>query len=327
MRLSAGSCAPFTTARTGAKALASVCLDRRSALIGLSRHRQLCVMAVAATNDNLLIVGPGVLGSCLGKLWKDKIPDSRVVGQTLSTTSHERLKKLGIEPRTAAQAGGDKFSYVCFSAPPSGSEDYAKEVEVALSFWDGTGSFVFTGSNGLSAVDDGGDADEDSPVSPLGKSPGNDKLLNAEKATLAAGGNVIRLVGLYHRNRGAHTFFLKMGKVPRWGGYVVNLIHYEDAAGIVLAALSMGEKLRGKVLLGADNHPVTFQDMMAAVTASPVWGGGVVEFTGTPETGGRGKRVNNDKTRALLGWRPKYESFEAFAAAGADDFYSTSGLY
>lgn len=32
------------------------------------------------------------------------------------------------------------------------------------------------------------------------------------------------------RRRGAHTFFLRQGEVARWGGYTVNLIHYEDAA-------------------------------------------------------------------------------------------------
>ena len=35
--------------------------------------------------------------------------------------------------------------------------------------------------------------------------------------------------------RGAHTFFLKMGKVGRWAGYTVNLIHYEDAAELAAA--------------------------------------------------------------------------------------------
>ena len=35
--------------------------------------------------------------------------------------------------------------------------------------------------------------------------------------------------------RGAHTFFLRMGKVPRWGGYTVNLIHYEDATRLAAA--------------------------------------------------------------------------------------------
>lgn len=35
---------------------------------------------------------------------------------------------------------------------------------------------------------------------------------------------------LYLLYRGPHTFFLKQGKVQRWPGYLVNLIHYEDAA-------------------------------------------------------------------------------------------------
>ena len=49
--------------------------------------------------------------------------------------------------------------------------------------------------------------------------------------------------------RGAHTFFLRMGKVPRWGGYTVNLIHYEDAARLAAAVsrrlpLSCGRLVR-----------------------------------------------------------------------------------
>lgn len=35
--------------------------------------------------------------------------------------------------------------------------------------------------------------------------------------------------------RGAHTFFLRQGQVSRWGGYTVNLIHYEDAASLCVA--------------------------------------------------------------------------------------------
>ena len=35
--------------------------------------------------------------------------------------------------------------------------------------------------------------------------------------------------------RGAHTFFLRQGQVARWGGYTVNLIHYEDAASLCVA--------------------------------------------------------------------------------------------
>ncbi len=46
---------------------------------------------------------------------------------------------------------------------------------------------------------------------------------------------MLRLVGLYHKTRGAHTFFMKAGDVARPGGYVVNLLHYEDAAGLAAA--------------------------------------------------------------------------------------------
>ncbi len=39
-----------------------------------------------------------------------------------------RLKALGLQPRTKAEAGDRKFPFVAFCAPPSGSEDYAEEV-------------------------------------------------------------------------------------------------------------------------------------------------------------------------------------------------------
>jgi hypothetical membrane protein len=39
------------------------------------------------------------------------------------------------------------------------------------------------------------------------------RLLGAEGAALAAGGNVLRLVGLYHAGRGPHTFFIKQASV------------------------------------------------------------------------------------------------------------------
>ena len=61
------------------------------------------------------------------------------------------------------------------------------------------------------------------------------RLLFGERAALDAGGCVVRLVGLYHSLRGAHTFFLRAGQVDRWGGYTINLIHYEDAASLCLA--------------------------------------------------------------------------------------------
>lgn len=98
-----------------------------------------------------------------------------------------------------------------------------------------------------------------------GKAAGTDKLLGAEAAVLAAGGNVVRYVGLYHTQRGAHTFFFKAKEIQRPGSYVVNLLHYEDAASLAAAVLAAGSKFRGKAFIGCDDEPVTFQARVAAV--------------------------------------------------------------
>ena len=71
-------------------------------------------------------------------------------------------------------------------------------------------------------------------------------------------------------HRGAHTFFLRQGDVPRWGGYTVNLIHYEDAAALCLAVLQGtgagtpeggggAQHHRSRTFLGCDGAPVTFE--------------------------------------------------------------------
>lgn len=72
---------------------------------------------------------------------------------------------------------------------------------------------------------------------------------------------MVRLVGLYHAQRGAHTYFLKVGQVPRPGDNIVNLLHYEDAARLAVAVLAgQGQgPYRGRVFMGCDNHPITFR--------------------------------------------------------------------
>lgn len=47
-------------------------------------------MAVQASSQDLLVVGPGVLGSYLGVLWKEAFPGSTVTAQTNTENSHAR---------------------------------------------------------------------------------------------------------------------------------------------------------------------------------------------------------------------------------------------
>merc|ERR1711963_1258812 len=82
---------------------------------------------------------------------------------------------------------------------------------------------------------------------------------------------------------------------------------------------------REQVFVGCDGVPVTFQDMMDATVATGKYEGGCV-FTGQ-EGDDKGKRVSNLKTKAALGWEPKYKSFVSFMEAGAEDSYTTSGLF
>lgn len=289
-------------------------------------------------HQDLLIIGPGVLGSFLGTLWVHDFGTGTVCGQTKTETNHEKLKRLGIHPMctsigtapgTAAQEGHrKKFANVVYCAPPSGSDDYVADIQTALdTLWDGTGNFVFTSSAGVYNIDDGSECDESAPTVPLGKERRTDVLLLAEQAVLNAGGCVVRLVGLYHRNRGPHTFFLKQGEVPRWGGAVVNLIHYEDAARLVFAvAKGQGssdneKRYRSRVFLGCDGVPVTFSDMMQAIEASGQLPGKVT-FTGE-EGPSKGKKMSNNLTRQQLGWEPVYGTgIQGFFANGGEDWYS-----
>lgn len=57
-----------------------------------------------------------------------------VVGQTNTTARHEDLKAAGIVPVVKdGPHNTEKFPYVIFCAPPSGSSDYAAEVRLAIS--------------------------------------------------------------------------------------------------------------------------------------------------------------------------------------------------
>ena len=162
------------------------------------------------TPDDLLVVGPGVLGGLVAARWATAHPTAAVVGQTNSTTSHARLASLNIVPRVNGDAeagaptpGAGPWPHVLFAAPQSGSPDYVASIRAALALWDATstGAFVHTGSAAVFAEDGGGDCGEESALVPRGASPRTDVLLDAEDAVLSAGGCVLRLAGLYHKQR------------------------------------------------------------------------------------------------------------------------------
>nr|XP_043627982.1 uncharacterized protein LOC122599520 [Erigeron canadensis] len=255
--------------------------------------------------SDLLIVGPGVLGRLVAEKWREEHPGCQITGETVTTDHHDELIKMGITPTIKGVKRDHKFPFVIFCAPPSRSSDYAGEVGAAASLWNGEGSFLFTSSSAPYDRYDNGDCYEDSPVVPVGKSPRTDILLKAEKSALDAGGCVVRLAGLYKVDRGMHLYYLRVGTVEANPDHLVNLIHYEDAASLSVAILK--KKLRGRLFLGCDNHPVSRQEVMDLVAKSGKFENTFVGFTGTD--GVLGKKLNNSRTREEIGWEPKYTSF------------------
>ncbi|GLT59648.1 hypothetical protein SLA2020_324560 [Shorea laevis] len=249
----------------------------------------------AVGKNDLLIVGPGVLGRLVAEKWREEHPGCQVYGQTMTTDHHDELIKMGINPLLKGTKT-QQFPYVIFCAPPSRTLDYPGDVRMAALGWSGEGSFLFTSSSAPFDCSDNGPCDEDTPVVPIGGSAKTDVLLKAEQVVLE------------FSDRGAHTYWLKKGTVEARPDHILNLIHYEDAASLSVAILK--KKFRGRIFLGCDNHPLSRQETMDLVNRSGKFSKKFEAFTGT--NGPLGKKLNNSKTRQELGWEPKYPSFAHF---------------
>ncbi|XP_077240538.1 uncharacterized protein LOC143881383 [Tasmannia lanceolata] len=278
-----------------------------SALGAPNEDLEVSSSGLVGAND-LLIVGPGVLGRMVAEKWREEHPGYQIFGQTMTTDHHDELIKVGINPCLRGSKAIHQFPYVIFCAPPSQSVDYPGDVRMAASNWSGEGSLLFTSSTAVYDCNDNGLCDEDSQIFPIGRSPRTDVLLKAENAVLEFGGCVLRLAGLYKSDRGAHVYWLEKGTVGFRPDHILNLIHYEDAAALSIAILK--KKFRSQIFLGCDNHPVSRQEVMDYVSKSGKFSKKFEGFTGTDDP--LGKQLNNSKTRTEIRWEPKYASFSHF---------------
>lgn len=56
-------------------------------------HASSSSVQLEPSGQDLLVVGPGVLGSYVGILWQQQHPSATVVGQTNSTANHDRYSR------------------------------------------------------------------------------------------------------------------------------------------------------------------------------------------------------------------------------------------
>jgi nucleoside-diphosphate-sugar epimerase len=155
---------------------------------------------------------------------------------------------------------------------------------------------------------------EGSPVADPSKNPRSARLITAEKVVLDNHGACIRLAGLYTLSRGAHNFWMTSGKdISGRADGIINQLHYDDAAGAVLAALSAGSSVvSGNVFLISDGHPMTRKEICESALKNKKYEGlGMPKFLGTDKDP-IGKIYDGSASNKALKWDPRYESFDAF---------------
>jgi hypothetical protein len=231
------------------------------------------------TVHDLWVVGAGTLGESICRQYKQQHPHASVVGETATPNRHDRMNSFGVIPRLrASRTVEDETSAknVVVSLPPSSSSDYPGAIRDAMTVWrgpSGGGSLIFTSSLAVY-----GDLREDiihewSRVDT--QSPRAMNLIAAEDVVLANHGTVVRLAGLYTKDRGPHTYWFRMEKdgkpVETNSNGIVNMIHYEDAASFVVASLNASVKRM--VLMAVDDKTVTKKEICEAALSSGLFPG------------------------------------------------------
>mmetsp|Transcript_18857 Transcript_18857/g.27883 ORF Transcript_18857/g.27883 Transcript_18857/m.27883 type:complete len:171 (+) Transcript_18857:604-1116(+) len=156
---------------------------------------------------------------------------------------------------------------------------------------------------------DGETVNEQSPVT---DTPRAKKLINAEAACLKEGGVVLRLAGLYTLERGAHNYWLTSGKdVDGRADGIINLLHYDDAAGACLNSLKEATK-KSAVYLISDGNPLTREQICLSARKSALYSDKVMPaFLGTDKDA-MGKVYDGSWSNEALNWKPRYISFDSF---------------
>lgn len=120
-------------------------------------------------------------------------------------------------------------------------------------------------------------------------------------------------------DRGAHNFWLTSGRdVSGREDGIINLLHYEDAAGAAVAALRAGPTVvAGNVFLISDGNPLTRRQICESTLKSKKYREmSIPKFLGS-EADPIGKIYDGAASNKALKWDPRYESFDSFMSSHA----------
>lgn len=271
------------------------------------------------SSHDLLIVGAGHLGRRIASQWNAANPDAYILAETRTDSSHSLLRETGATPGIIRQST-EKFPNVVFCVPPSAAIDYPEEARQATQRLTENGRFIFTSSGSAHGAVEV--VTETTPRSTAGRA---ERLFNTENVALELSqGCVIRLSGLYTLDRGPHTFWLSRGAVSSHPDGPINLIHYDDAAAAVVALLQVTELPERRNFLACAKHSSTRFEIMQDMLRHPKFEGGSMP-TFANDAPLQIKAYNNEWTREVLKWKPKWDSFGEFMEMHAATYKQTPG--
>ena len=177
--------------------------------------------------------------------------------------------------------------------------------------------FVYTSSTGVYAQDDGGQVSETSPAQPSAATA--QVLLETENLLLQAAQTehfpavILRVSGIYGPERSHYLsqYLAGCAVIAGQGDRFVNMIHRDDLAAAIIAALKNGRG--GEIYNVSDDEPV--RQIHLYRWLSEALGRAMPRFVPeTPEARKRAassKRVSNRKLKMELGVQLKYPNFRA----------------
>jgi len=182
------------------------------------------------------------------------------------------------------------------------------------------GKLVYTSSTSVYGQTDGSCVDEDSPTEPRAETAR--VLLEAENLLLEAGRSsgfqpvILRVAGIYGPGRGywLRQFLQGEARIEGRGEWILNMIHREDVARAIIAALEKG--MPGRIYNAVDDEPVT--QMSCFEWLSERLGQELPPSIAEESTRKRGmtnKKVSNRRLRDELKCKLEYPTFrEGFEA-------------
>jgi nucleoside-diphosphate-sugar epimerase len=280
-----------------------------------------------------LIFGGGYLGERVARRWRDAGHDVVIV--TRGRERAEAFKRSGYGAimadvtQPATLAGLPTADAVLFavgfdrSAGASIGAVYAGGVRnVLAALRADTGRFIYISTTGVYGDAGGAWVDEETPPDP--QRDGGRASLAAEQAlaesSFAGRGIVLRLAGIYGPGRIPYLDKLRAGEpIPAVSEGRINLIHVEDAAGVVVAAAALSRKR--SIYCVSDGHPVErgeyYREVARRIGAAPP------TFV-TPDLNSPSpraaraesdRRVKNTRMLAELGVRLEFPDYRAGLAA------------